>query len=142
MLRMLAQACGDPGAPRIIRHRFMSAYEEACEWAVVQGLALDSDDGCVLHVDPFEEDAPALPATWAIKDGLHSAADAAAEQQARAISPEFQAGAAAMKAAIKATMRPYTWHAGGLEQVEVHPPDPCTCAEQSPQDCLIHRESA
>lgn len=57
ILQLLAQSCGEhsgEGDCRVIRHKFMSVYEEACDWAVEQGFADYTDDGVQLKDDPFE----------------------------------------------------------------------------------------
>lgn len=56
LLRVLAQAIGGHGDEcRTLDHKFMSAYEEACDWAVAIGLAEHTDTGAILKADPFED---------------------------------------------------------------------------------------
>lgn len=71
-LQVLSQAIGDHKANTILRHQFISAYEQACLWVESNGYGVCTDDGAVLHADPWdvlidsadlEPQAPTAPAS-------------------------------------------------------------------------------
>jgi hypothetical protein len=53
-LKVLSQAIGDHKGNKVLRHQFMSAYEQACLWVEANGYGACTDDGAVLHADPFD----------------------------------------------------------------------------------------
>ncbi len=53
-LQVLSQAIGDHKGNMILRHQFMSAYEQACLWVEANGYGVCTDDGAVLHADPWD----------------------------------------------------------------------------------------
>lgn len=63
-LRVLSQALGEDDN-RELRHLFMSAYEQACEWVERKGYGGCTDTGARLKADPFD-----VEVSWNEMDAL------------------------------------------------------------------------